>query len=48
MVKIILFFLFDLLASEFGLFANDVQHPSRSYWLDPSRALSFYALKTGV
>ncbi|CAF4070720.1 unnamed protein product [Rotaria sp. Silwood2] len=33
--------------SEFGLFVNDVQHSSRSYWLDPSRTLSYYPLKTG-
>ncbi|CAF3470464.1 unnamed protein product [Rotaria socialis] len=33
--------------SEFGLFVNDVQHPSRSYWLDSSRPLNYYALKTG-
>ncbi|CAF0858226.1 unnamed protein product [Rotaria sordida] len=33
--------------SEFGLFVNDIQHSSRSYWLDPSRTLSYYSLKTG-
>ncbi|CAF4735686.1 unnamed protein product [Rotaria sp. Silwood1] len=33
--------------SEFGLFVNDVQYPSRSYWLDSSRTLSYYSLKTG-
>jgi hypothetical protein len=34
--------------ADYGLFVNDVQHSSRSYWLDPSRTLNYYGLKTGV
>jgi hypothetical protein len=36
------------LESDYGLFMNDVQHPSRSYWLDPSRTLNYYPIKAGV
>ncbi|UJR28105.1 hypothetical protein I4U23_009360 [Adineta vaga] len=32
--------------SEYGL-VNDGLHTSRSYWLDPSRTLNYYALKSG-
>ena len=35
-------------ASEYGLFINDEQYSSRSYWLDPTKTLSYYALKNGV
>ncbi len=35
-------------ASEYGLFMNDTQHFSRSYWLDPTKTLNYYLLKTGV
>jgi len=34
--------------ADYGLFVNDIQYPSRSYWLDPSRTLNYYPLKTGV
>ncbi|CAF3354839.1 unnamed protein product [Rotaria socialis] len=33
--------------SEYGLFINDTQHTLRSYWLDPSKTLIYYALKNG-
>jgi hypothetical protein len=39
---------FLYLEAEYGLFINDGQYSSRSYWLDPSRTLNYYALKTGV
>lgn len=35
-------------ASEYGLFIADHQHPSRSYWLDPSKTLNYYLLKNEV
>jgi hypothetical protein len=35
-------------ASEYGLFIDDHQHSSRSYWLDPSKTLNYYALKNEV
>ncbi|CAF4681847.1 unnamed protein product [Rotaria sp. Silwood1] len=31
--------------SEYGLFINDAQHSSRSYWLDPTKTLDYYVLK---
>ncbi|CAF2824008.1 unnamed protein product [Rotaria sp. Silwood2] len=31
--------------SEYGLFINDAQHSVRSYWLDPTKTLNYYALK---
>ncbi len=36
------------LASEYGLFINDLQNLSKSYWLDASRTLNYYPLKNGV
>ncbi len=39
---------FDHDASEYGLFINDIQHSSRSYWLDPTKTLNYYFLKNGV
>jgi hypothetical protein len=41
-------FCFYNLASEYGLFINDGQHSSRSYWLDPTKTLNYYVLKNGV
>jgi len=38
----------ESLESDYGLFINDVQHSSRSYWLDPSRTLNYYPIKAGV
>lgn len=34
--------------ADYGLFVKDIQYPSRSYWLDPLRTLSYYPLKAGV
>ncbi|CAF3755907.1 unnamed protein product [Rotaria sordida] len=31
--------------SEYGLFINDTQQSSRSYWLDPTKTLNYYVLK---
>ncbi|CAF1239126.1 unnamed protein product, partial [Adineta ricciae] len=33
--------------SEYGLIVNDIQHSSRSYWLDPTKILNYYPLKNG-
>jgi len=39
---------FDHDASEYGLFVNDLQQSSRSYWLDPTKTLNYYPLKNQV
>ncbi len=39
---------FDHDASEYGLFINDLQQSSRSYWLDPTKTLNYYLLKNHV
>lgn len=36
------------LESDYGLFVHDIQQPSRCYWLEPSRPLNYYPLKSGV
>ncbi|CAF1156243.1 unnamed protein product [Adineta steineri] len=38
---------FDHDSSEYGLFVNDTQHSTRSYWLDPTKILNYYLLKNG-
>ena len=35
-------------ASEYGLFINDIQYSSKSYWFDPTKTLNYYVLKNGV